>query len=586
MAINRVPYRVSLRVLGRLLNGDKARMATVCEIEQGFLLYYFERGEPNSVANRAIHSAEVLDLDDALYKQRGKPEASDSFRGLPSIFGFRQSEALRFQKSHPLCPMGYEEFLRALGDALDRRSARAVQIGELEDRVYVEYTVDRADFVIRNGQRMALPGRRQESYGAAQIVDLVRRCREHAADLVQRSGQHLSFNPMDVSSYLIAAPVLEEHGQQRDAEDLYRKALALAPDHPEIHFRLASHARRRGDRKAALKHVEQALRQNSRDGRFHHLLGRLKMEQNGSTEAAQALERAVACEPDNKIYQFHLAQVYERLGRIGEARAVLSLREAPAPVSVASAPTVAAEAAPLPKQDAAPAPVPVVEVPPAPLVAEAVTPSIEPAAVAATSQPDFGPVEQSDASFVPSVNPFAAATPSWDALPPAPAELAAAFPQAEPATALPEPPAAPTVDGLPVLGLSLAAEWEKPVSFLGAASALDVPADSAVIGASLPLAGVNLDQPATIEAENGAWALPVAGPQPAPAHAEPAPTDSEDAVQLAAAILRAQEQVQLEPQRADLHRKLGFLLAKQGRSEEAAAEFRRAVECGRRRMAS
>jgi len=107
VAMNRVPYRVSLRVLGRLLNGDKARMATVCEIEQGFLLYYFEHGEPNSVANRAIHSAEVLDLDDALYKQRGKPEPSDSFRGLPSIFGFRQSEALRFQKSHPLCPMGY-----------------------------------------------------------------------------------------------------------------------------------------------------------------------------------------------------------------------------------------------------------------------------------------------------------------------------------------------------------------------------------------------------------------------------------------------------------------------------------------------
>jgi Flp pilus assembly protein TadD len=42
--------------------------------------------------------------------------------------------------------------------------------------------------------------------------------------------------------------------------------------------------------------------------------------------------------------------------------------------------------------------------------------------------------------------------------------------------------------------------------------------------------------------------------------------------------------VRAEPHRADLHRKLGFLLAKQGRSEDAAAEFRRAVECGRRRV--
>ena len=77
--------------------------------------------------------------------------------------------------------------------------------------------------------------------------------------------------------------------------------------------------------------MEQALRQDSRDGRFHHLLGRLNMERNSSAEAARALERAVACEPDNRIYQFHLAQVYERLGRIDEARAVLSHREAPAP---------------------------------------------------------------------------------------------------------------------------------------------------------------------------------------------------------------------------------------------------------------
>ena len=67
-------------------------------------------------------------------------------------------------------------------------------------------------------------------------------------------------------------------------------------------------------------------------------------------------------------------------------------------------------------------------------------------------------------------------------------------------------------------------------------------------------------------------------------HAAPAPHDG-DAVLLAASIMRAEELARAEPHRADLHRKLGFLLAKQGRSEEAAAEFRRAVECGRRRFA-
>jgi hypothetical protein len=49
------------------------------------------------------------------------------------------------------------------------------------------------------------------------------------------------------------------------------------------------------------------------------------------------------------------------------------------------------------------------------------------------------------------------------------------------------------------------------------------------------------------------------------------------------AIARVEQMIVAEPQRADLHRKLGFLLAKQGRNKDAAAAFRRAVECGRQR---
>ena len=314
MATNRVPYRTSLRVLGRLLNGDKARMVTVCEIEQGFLLHYFQRGEPQCVVSRAIHTAEVMDLDDLLRKQRGKPAPSGSLKGLHSIFGLRPDEALRFQTAHPLCPMGYEAFLRALGDALDRRHAQAVLIAELDDKIQVEYTVDRADFVVRNGQRMALPGRRQESYTAPQIPTFVQTCRQRGIEQVQRSGQHLSFNPMDVGSYLAAAPVLDDDGQYREAEDLYRRALDIAPHHPEVHYHLACHARRRGDRKAALKHVERAISHSSGESRYFHLLGRLNIERNNLGEARQALQRAISCDPDNAVYHLHLRQVDERLG--------------------------------------------------------------------------------------------------------------------------------------------------------------------------------------------------------------------------------------------------------------------------------
>ena len=170
MAINRIPYHISLRVLGQLLNGDKARMVTLCEIDQGFLLHYFVKGDPNQVQSRAIHGAEVLDLDDFFRGQRGKSEPGGSLKGLPSIMGFRQGEALRFQKAHPLCPMGYEQFFRALGEACDRRNAQAMLITEMDDKFHVEYTVDRVLHAVDIHDAI----RQVRALGASEVLSIIR----------------------------------------------------------------------------------------------------------------------------------------------------------------------------------------------------------------------------------------------------------------------------------------------------------------------------------------------------------------------------------------------------------------------------
>jgi Flp pilus assembly protein TadD len=52
-------------------------------------------------------------------------------------------------------------------------------------------------------------------------------------------------------------------------------------------------------------------------------------------------------------------------------------------------------------------------------------------------------------------------------------------------------------------------------------------------------------------------------------------------VEIAAEILMIQRALEAEPNRADLHRKLGFLLARQGKTAEAATEFRKALQCSR-----
>ncbi len=56
---------------------------------------------------------------------------------------------------------------------------------------------------------------------------------------------------------------------------------------------------------------------------------------------------------------------------------------------------------------------------------------------------------------------------------------------------------------------------------------------------------------------------------------------SPNAVELAAEILMIQRALDAEPNRADLHRKLGFLLARQGKTAEAATEFRKALQASR-----
>ena len=56
---------------------------------------------------------------------------------------------------------------------------------------------------------------------------------------------------------------------------------------------------------------------------------------------------------------------------------------------------------------------------------------------------------------------------------------------------------------------------------------------------------------------------------------------SSNAVELATEILVIQRALTAEPNRADLHRKLGFLLARQGKTAEAATEFRKALQASR-----
>lgn len=609
MAANRMPYRNSLRVLGRLLNGDKARMVTLCEIDQGFMLYYAAAGQPDRMTARAIHYAEVMDLHDAL-QRRGRPALDGALKSLWSLCGPQRGDVARFHKTHPLSPQGYEEALRAVGRALDRRVASAVTVCELDTLMHVEYTVERADFVLREGHRMALAGRRQESYTAATLADLVRSGQAADVEQVQRSGKQLAHVPLDIVSLLDAAHILEDHGEHDSAENLYRRALEAAPRHPDLPYYLARHARRRGDLKAAQKYLHTALQHDAADARCLHLLGCMHLERGQHKEAAQMMEQAVACAPSEPVYRYRLERLNAHLGR-----KVAPLVATPA---VAMAPLVPleqhveAETVVYPYPDAATANRRRADGP-ASTIEERLHGELEQMAPGQQAALDQW------AGYAPLAGTSAGEHDSMPAMQAWPQEDANSFSRPV------EPPAEDAAASTSVINdfpaayeRSATSPFDSPVAGWGDTFSIELPsrlepADAPFDTGTLAFLPAN----AATAPPDPAWApVPVdeqgagpaaeaeATPTGAPAEtehgqageehyegliatAEPMlPSSVDEAVQLAAAVLRVEEQLRAEPHRADLHRKLGFLLAKQGRSEEAAAAFRRAVTCGRRRLAS
>jgi DNA-binding response OmpR family regulator len=109
-------YQNRLRVIGRQIDMNRYRMAAIFEVDGGFLV----RALPEH--GRKADALEFPDRDfvhwitDA-YRNRGRGERRES--------------------TSSLLPSGYEDFLRAIGAALDRHKAEAITIAEFSSVIVV-----------------------------------------------------------------------------------------------------------------------------------------------------------------------------------------------------------------------------------------------------------------------------------------------------------------------------------------------------------------------------------------------------------------------------------------------------------------
>jgi tetratricopeptide (TPR) repeat protein len=602
-------YRHCLALLGQYFNQQHATNVTVAEVDTGFLLYFFISGRWTKATVTPIHHSELLELT-------GTTSGSTAGKGGVLVKGGDQRD-----KKHPLVPMGYDAFFRAVGTRLDRRSASAVTICETPERIYVSYWVDKASYVMREGHRQAVSSAQLEPYDAAAIQRLLKSNSETYAQEVSQYVRGLKINPHDHISMQDVAFLLEDEGEFREAESLYSRIVAEVPEHPEAHYHLARLLLARGDKRGALSAIKRAVKTNGTDPAVHDLAGRV-LRQNGKLkDAIVAFERAVELDSTNDLYHYHLSKAYEAAGRAEDAAAEMALSATmfappawevvPEDIAIVVRPAALEPIKqPLPTPAAVPAPTPAVS-PGLPTM----TTTFEPSESALpTESPASGPVDKG----------LSGPKPTTFAKIPRTAPVAAESPQSAPMTleqrmraarAAPIMPS-PQRDAEPpkVAERSPIELMPQGLQSFAALKPLE-PAPSPVVtqheGATRPSSGVTQVEarpssgaihadarppsgvthadarPPSGVTDAEAWlhtAAPEVGrSQPAaPVSAAPAPDEAAtNAVELAAEIMLIRRALEAEPNRADLRRKLGFMLARQGNTAEAAAEFRRALQASR-----
>ncbi len=301
-------YKRALRIIGRYLNQRKARVILVAEIEEGYLLHFATDGRLDRLEGFAIHEDDLLDLEHVFRTRRGDLRPAGVFAGMQSFFGFRRDEGLQFQRNHAVCPQGYEETLRTLGSRLDIQRAQDIMVTEMPHQIVLEYNTPVYGAAARSGTA-SKANRRNETYSRAALEELIAAERRRAAQAIVGAAERMRLDPNDHRLYMDAGRMFHDEGNFSEAADLYRMVVSLLPKHIEAYYRLAELNLERAQHREAIDWLNKALRLDPRSSRCHDLLGTAYRLADQPEHAVQAFQQAITLDPLNRTYCMHLAQV-------------------------------------------------------------------------------------------------------------------------------------------------------------------------------------------------------------------------------------------------------------------------------------
>jgi len=137
-----------------------------------------------------------------------------------------------------------------------------------------------------------------------------------------------------------SAKLLADRGELREAEDIYRRILEVAPYHVRSLNFLAVQAMIRGELDKSRAYLEQALRAAPDRAILNQNMGLVQRERGELADALIWLDRAIALKPEHRNARLHKGAVLMELGRRDEAVSIYwqAWRNFPNPELVANDP--------------------------------------------------------------------------------------------------------------------------------------------------------------------------------------------------------------------------------------------------------
>jgi tetratricopeptide (TPR) repeat protein len=132
--------------------------------------------------------------------------------------------------------------------------------------------------------------------------------------------------PLSAATWTARGDLREALGEDAPAAEDYRQALSINPDFiPALNNLAVILTRMGGDKNlnAALPVAQQAKRLSPGDARVSDTMGWLLAKRHTWLGASQELEEAVAQDPKNPTFLYHLAFVYHGMGKSDKAKAAL-----------------------------------------------------------------------------------------------------------------------------------------------------------------------------------------------------------------------------------------------------------------------